>query len=145
MELLSMEISAGMVLFRKDNKKIFYLLLHYENRETGKKHWDFPKGHIKKRETLEKTALMELKEETGIKGPRFVKGFKETINYFFKKGGKLISKKVIFFLAESDQEHVKLSFEHIGYKWLPYEEAVEQVTFKNAKQVLEKANKALLE
>jgi len=35
---------------------------------------------------------------------------------------------------------VKVSFEHIGFKWLPYEEAIEKLTFKNAKDILKKAN-----
>ncbi len=138
-----MEISAGVILYRKDVKTPVYLLLHYENKDTGKNHWDFPKGHIEKGETLKQTAIRELEEETGIKGVELIEGFKEEVSYFFRKEGKFISKKVIFFLAETKQEKIKLSFEHIGYKWLPYKEAFDQVTFKNAKNVLEKAHKFL--
>ena len=138
-----MEISAGVILFRKEDKTQLYLLLHYENKESGKKHWDFPKGHIEKGESLKNTALRELEEETGIKNVKLLDNFKETISYFFKKEDKLISKKVIFFLAETKQSEIRLSFEHIGYKWLPYEEALQETTFKNAKQVLEKAHKFL--
>ncbi len=136
-----MEISAGTIVFRKEAGKIMYLLLHYENKETKRKHWDFPKGHIEKGETLKQTALRELEEETGIKDAELVEGFKEAVSYFFKRQDKLISKKVVFFLAETKQPDVIISFEHIGYKWLPYEEALGQTTFKNAKQVLEKADK----
>lgn len=37
-------------------------------------------------------------------------------------------------------DKVKLSFEHNGYEWLPYEQAVERVTFKNSREILEKVN-----
>jgi hypothetical protein len=35
---------------------------------------------------------------------------------------------------------VKLSFEHIGFNWLTYEGAMKKLTFKNAKDVLQKAH-----
>ena len=35
------EISAGIVLFRRENEKIFFLLLHYPSG-----HWDFVKGKM---------------------------------------------------------------------------------------------------
>ena len=41
------------------------------------------------------------------------------------------------------QENITLSFEHQGFAWLPYQEAIKQVTFKNAKEILEKANSFL--
>jgi len=132
---MPVEKSAGAVVFRTQNNKIFYLLLHYTE-----KHWDFPKGHIEKGETPEQTAKREIKEETGIDDIKFIEGFKTWIKYFFKKDNQNIMKIVTFFLAETKQEDVKLSFEHIGYKWLPYEKAFERLTFKNAKEVLKKAN-----
>jgi hypothetical protein len=38
---------------------------------------------------------------------------------------------------------VKISFEHIGYIWLNYQQAMEKLTFKNAKDVLQKAHKLM--
>jgi len=46
-------------------------------------------------------------------------------------------------LAEAETEEVKISPEHIGYKWLPYDEALIQLTFKNAKEILKKADNFL--
>jgi len=82
----------------------------------------------------------EVKEETGLKDIKLIEGFKEWIKYFFKFKGKNIFKIVTFFLAETKTKTVKVSFEHIGFKWLPYEEAIEKLTFKNAKDILKKAN-----
>lgn len=49
-------------------------------------------------------------------------------------------KFVTFFVAETKEKNVQISFEHIGYEWLPFEEAMERLTFKNAKEILKKAN-----
>ncbi len=135
---MPVEKSSGAVVFRKD-KHVKYLLLHYE---AG--HWDFPKGHIEKNESEQQAALREIKEETGVSGVSFVDGFKETIKYFYKKEGKTVFKTVVFFIAETKTEKVKISFEHIGSEWLEYKDAFERLTYKNAKDVLEKADKFLM-
>ena len=146
---MSKEISSGAVVFRRKKDKIYYLLLHYD---AG--HWDFPKGHIEKGETDIETMKREIWEETGIKDIRVIKGFREYIKYFFrniynlskKDKGKAewIFKIVIYFLAETETENIKISFEHIGYKWLVYNDALKQITFKNSKEILKKANNFLL-
>lgn len=138
---MPVEKSAGAIIFRKKEGKNFYLLLHYpSSSRSDKTYWDFPKGHIEKGESIFKTAKREIKEETGLKNIRFIEGFKEWIKYFFRADGKNIFKIVTFFLAETQEEKIKISSEHMGYKWLPYEEAVKQLTFKNAKEILNKAN-----
>jgi 8-oxo-dGTP pyrophosphatase MutT (NUDIX family) len=136
---MPVEKSAGAVIFRKEKDTIKYLLLHYPGFR-GKSHWDFPKGNIEKGESLTETVKREVEEETGIKGLIIIKGFKETIKYFFRFKGKDIFKIVVFFLAETKQGKVKISWEHKGFKWLPYKKALEQLTFKNAKEILKKAN-----
>ena len=138
---MPIEKSAGAVIFRKEGGKTYYLLLHYpSNAKAPREYWDFPKGHIEKGENLEETAKREVEEETGLKDLKLIEGFKEWIKYFFKFKEKNIFKIVTFFLAETKTKTVKVSFEHIGFKWLPYEEAIEKLTFKNAKEILKKAN-----
>jgi 8-oxo-dGTP pyrophosphatase MutT (NUDIX family) len=132
------ERSCGTVVFRKEDGKIYYLLLHYES-----SHWDFAKGHVEKGEDERTTAKRELAEETGINDAKFVEGFKERIRYFYKHDGETMSKEVVFFLVETKIKDVKISFEHKDFKWLPFDEAYKQVTFKNAKTVLKKANEFL--
>ena len=131
------EKSAGAIVFRK-NKEIKYLLLHYE---AG--HWDLPKGHIEENESEQQALKREIEEETGIKDTKIVHGFKEKIKYYFKFEGDLIQKEVIFYLTQTETKQIKISFEHIGFEWLPFEEAKEKLTYKNAKVILEKANNFL--
>ncbi len=132
------ETSAGAVVFRRDGE-IKYLLLRYESG-----HWDFPRGAIEIGEKEEETVVREAKEETGIADLIFLPNFREKIFWFYKKDGQTIYKEAIFYLAETKTAEVKLSDEHIDFKWLPYAEAMEQITFPNGKKVLEKANEFFL-
>lgn len=131
------EHSAGAVVFVEINERREYIILHYEEG-----HWSFPKGKIEPGEKPIETARREIKEETGL-DVKFIPFFHEEINYFFRRGGGTINKKVGFFLARANTKEVKLSFEHIGYKWLDYENALKQLTFKNDREVLQKAEKFL--
>jgi 8-oxo-dGTP pyrophosphatase MutT (NUDIX family) len=134
------EHSAGAIIFRKEEGENLYLLLHYKSG-----HWEFPKGHIEKGEKEIETAKRETEEETGIKDIVFIKGFEEPIKYFFRAKKRTISKTVIFYLAETKIKKIKLSKEHIGFKWLDYKEAKKQITFKNAQKIIEKADNLLSE
>jgi len=142
---MPIEKSAGAIIFRKSENKIFYLLLHYpRNSSASKNYWDLPKGHIKKEETEARAMRREVFEETGIKDLKLVSKFREVIKYFFKRKGKIIFKMVVFYLGETKNKEVKISDEHIDYDWLPYEKALKQLTFKNAKEILKKAHLYLI-
>jgi 8-oxo-dGTP pyrophosphatase MutT (NUDIX family) len=132
------ETSAGIILYRKENTKKLFVLLHYPSG-----HWDFVKGKMEKNETTHETAIRETKEETGITDIVFVENFEEWIEYNFKYQGELVQKKVVFFLAETKTKEIKISHEHSGYTWMDYNLSMEKITFDNAKIVLTKAQKLL--
>jgi len=132
------EKSAGIVLFRNDSDKNEFLLLNYPQG-----HWDFIKGKIEQNETPHETAIRETKEETGITNIEFVDGFEESVEYDFRFKKENIHKKVIFFLAKTNEKNIKLSHEHNDYLWLEYNDALKKTTFENAKNVLTKANEFL--
>jgi 8-oxo-dGTP pyrophosphatase MutT (NUDIX family) len=134
--------SAGAVIFRKEKNKIFYLILHCPSslRSLDGNSWGFAKGHVEKGEELKETAKREIFEETGLKDVKFILGFKEILKYSFKRDNKIISKTVVLFLAETKFKEVKISNEHIGFKWLSYEEALSQLTYADDKKILKKAN-----
>ena len=133
------EKSAGVVLFRNNAGKNEFLLLNYPQG-----HWDFVKGKIEQNEIPHETALRETKEETGIVNIEFLDGFKESVEYDFRFKKENIHKKVIFFLAKTDEKNIRLSHEHNDYLWLEYNDALKKTTFENAKNVLIKANEFLL-
>ena len=129
--------SCGAVVF-KENQEVKYLLLHYE---AG--HWDYVKGEVERGESERDTVMRELEEETGITDGRFIGDFREEISYFFKMKGKTIYKEVVFFMIETRIDDIRLSHEHIGYEWLDYPKAMVRLTYRNAREVLEKAHNYL--
>lgn len=139
MQILN-ERSAGAVIFKKKNSELYFLLLHAKYKSD---YWEFPKGLIEKNETLENTVRREIMEECGIKNISFIEGFKEKITYFYRRGDKLIFKEVTYLLAESLDEDVKISHEHIGFEWAKFEEALPKLK-DNLKKVLTKARDFLL-
>jgi 8-oxo-dGTP pyrophosphatase MutT (NUDIX family) len=133
-DLLFTEKSCGAVVFLESNE-VKYLLLRY-----GAGHWDFVKGNVEPNESEKDTVIRELQEETAIVDARFIDGFREKIEYFYRRQGSTIHKQVIFFLIKTHTEQVKLSFEHVGYTWLNYQNAMKRLTFRNAQDVLRKAH-----
>ncbi len=132
------ETSAGVVLFRKEDSKILFLLLHYPSG-----HWDFVKGKMEKGESTHETAIREAQEETGITDITFLENFEEWIKYDFQYQGELVHKKVVFFLAETKTKEVMISHEHLDYTWMDYNTSMEKTTFDNAKTVLTRAQMLL--
>jgi 8-oxo-dGTP pyrophosphatase MutT (NUDIX family) len=123
------EESCGAVIYHGED----YLLLHYD---AG--HWDFPKGNREPGETRQETAIREIEEETGISVAKLTfYAFEKTINYVYRRENTTIFKTVTFFLAESTEKSATLSWEHQGFQWLPYEEALNTLTYDSARKVLE--------
>jgi 8-oxo-dGTP pyrophosphatase MutT (NUDIX family) len=152
------EISAGAILFQGNGERL-YLLLHYgedkgrskrlDDDAANQEYWGFPKGHVdrEKKESLEHTALREIEEETGLKPAEIelVPGFKKKIHYFFRRGETLVSKDAVYFLARAKKTDVRISWEHVGFAWLPFSEAVERIKYKGDREILIAANNYLTE
>ena len=114
-----------------------YLLLQNAGR------WDFAKGGIEKGESELQTVIREVKEETGLHSNRKVPGFRKVNEYFYRREGKNIHKQVVYLLASTAEERVKISFEHQGFGWFSFEEARERASYGNSKLTLAEAEKFL--
>ncbi len=129
------EISAGAVLYiLGENFEINYLILNYNYG-----HWDFPKGNIESGETEIETIKREVMEETGIVDIKLIEGFRQQISYKYRKKLKLVNKTVIYYLAETKSINVVLSFEHVNFAWLNFNDALNKLSFDNSKKVLKNA------
>ncbi len=127
------ELSVGAILYTMDHGKMKFLLIKDFHGNYG-----FPKGHTEKGETLEETALREIREEVGLK-VCLDTSFEEELNYIMPNG---IAKKSIYYLASyQDQEPVRQEEEVEEIRLVEYEEALELLTFANMKEVLIKAKR----
>ena len=131
------ERSAGVILFNKTGG-IQFLVLKYPSG-----HWDFVKGNIEEGEEEEETVKRELFEETGINNLEIHQGFNEKAEYNYYKKNNKVHKIVSYYLAETNQKQVKLSFEHLDHKWSNYEDSMKLITFENSREVLKKGNERI--
>jgi len=146
---LSLEKSAGAVVFREHDGQRYYLTVKYRHG-----HWEFPRGHVEEGESEEQTARREVREETGLTDLSLVKNFRHEISFWYlargeemqkriaQKHGVLIFKKVIFFLAQTPDQEIQLSDEHGEHLWLPFDDALAKLTYQNAKNTLTAAHAA---
>ena len=106
----------------------------------AKGHWGLPKGHVEGNETDEETAKREVKEETNLDVEVDTsKCFK--LNYIIDDE---IDKTVYFYPAKLIGGKAKRQESEISeVRWVPVEDAVDVITFDNAKEMLKSALKEL--
>ncbi len=122
------EHSAGAIIYRKEGNKILYLLL-FKKYKT--EYWDLPKGHIEKGENPVNTAKRESQEEAGITDLEFIHGFMEKVSWLYRLEGKLVSKTVTYYLAETQTKEAQISSEHLKPGWFTLEEAEKVLKHKD--------------
>lgn len=156
--------AAGFLIFRRLNDAIEYLLLRASY---GTKHWSPPKGlkwkfqakivindlsvlsiwkgHVDPGEDDFTTALRETREEAGYQQDDLIiyESQKKELNYKVKKNDKT----VIYWLAElrSPTKDPILSDEHIDFKWLKKDEAVNLSGFPDFATMVEHFHKEITE
>lgn len=129
--------SAGLILFRESaNESPRFLLLF----SRVSKYWGFPKGGRKIGESDMKAAIREDKEETGIDNFFILVGFKTAYQYSYNIDGKRFREKVALYAAKTKTSKIKLSNEHLKYKWADYETARKMIPYPNIKGTLERLN-----
>ena len=112
-----------------------YLLLQNGGR------WDFAKGGVEEGESELDTVLREVEEETGLKDLKIIHGFRKAIEYFYRRDGKNVHKQVVYLLASTASEKVKISFEHQGFGWFRFHDAVKRASYDNSKTMLKEAER----
>lgn len=130
------ETSAGGVVCRRRPDGVWrYLLIRdsYQN-------WGFPKGHVEPGEPPAEAARREIGEETGL-SDLILHGPVQVIDWYFRFRGRTIHKYCHFFLFESRLgEAVPQADEGITEcVWRPLDEALETISYDNARGVLRRA------
>ena len=127
-------ISSGGVVYRVENNIPLFLLLTSNKRGI----WCLPKGLIEENEDEVTTAMREVREETGVSRVK-LRGKVGQIKYQFGFRAKTFDKTVHFFLFETDQADAKVGTEHDAMEWMPYEKALQTLSYPNEKDMLSKA------
>ncbi len=125
--------SFGIVPFLKEEGtwKVL-LILHREGN-----HWGFPKGKANPGETPLQSATRELKEETGLIVSDVLLQQPMIEQYQFRRKRQFIVKTVQYFPAFVEGS-LNLQEEEIrDAKWMTIPEALQQLTFKEARHILQ--------
>ena len=114
------------------------LILHREGN-----HWGFPKGRADTQETPLQSAKRELKEETGLDVIKLLSEQPLVEKYQFRRKREMVIKTVQYFPALVQGE-LQIQEEEIrDAKWLKMSEALEQLSFKEARHILSECMRLL--
>lgn len=160
--ILTREFSSGGIVYKKTDKGLLWLVRRTSaSKMFPNTYWMFPKGWLDDagpdipgpmargsvkatEEILQKTAIRETREETGVEA-KIIKKI-GTINLFYTHP---VRGKVMKFVTHYLMEWVKdgpngFDFETSEIAWLPYNEALERLSYKSEKEALEKAKNLLI-
>jgi phosphoenolpyruvate-protein kinase (PTS system EI component)/8-oxo-dGTP pyrophosphatase MutT (NUDIX family) len=105
--------------------------------------WRIPKGMRNGNETLEQTALREVREESGVTG--IILTFVGAIGWTYAYGGQDWDETVFFFLMKCAEEDIASHDEEFDkVEWVKLEDAIRVLHYRNEAEIVEKAA-ALLE
>ncbi|MCH4551474.1 MULTISPECIES: NUDIX hydrolase [Aestuariibaculum] len=111
-------VAGGGKVYNDDNEILFI----YRNDK-----WDLPKGKVEGAETIEKTAIREVSEETGVAGLEITKPL-ETTYHIFKRNGRYKIKVTYWF-------EMKTSFR--GNLYAQEEEGITKVAWLDSNEISE--------
>ena len=132
------EKSCGTIPYTLRNGRAYYLLV----KAKGDGYCGFPKGHVEVDEGEKETALRETLEETSV-NVQINSEFRYEMSYKMGNGN---TKTVVYFLANFQNQTPKRNkdFEDFDYLILPFDSAIQELTFENTRQMLKLANDLLM-
>jgi ADP-ribose pyrophosphatase YjhB (NUDIX family) len=129
---LEYEFSAGGLVIQEGN-----ILLIQAESLAGEIVWAFPKGHGRRGESAQQTALREVQEETGYLC-RIVRELKPTM-YFFRDRARMIRKTVRWFWMEPLEQVGTHDNEVHQIAWVPLDEAPTRLSYISDQELLRAA------
>ena len=129
--------AAGGVVVRGSGDRVEVVLAGRESDRT----WVFPKGTPDDGETVEETALREVREETGL-DVEIVRPIGQ-IEYWFAVPGQRVHKVVHFFLMRAVGGDIsRHDHEYDEVRWVAVDEARRLLTYDTYREMLERATHA---
>ena len=121
-------------VFLQTNDDLSFLLLKRNKDKLYEHLWQGVAGKIEGGETAFKAAIRELKEETSLEPVRmFVADY---VSRFYESHQDRINLVPVFGI-EVDSSEVKLSKEHVDYKWVDIYEALDTLVWRGQKESIQ--------
>jgi 8-oxo-dGTP diphosphatase len=139
---LKRQTSSGGVIFKKTGDGVHVALVSVREG----KFWCLPKGLLDKGETTEMTAVREVREESGLTG-RIIEKLGDITYWYYIRGDNTKCRKTVhFYLMEYESgDTSQHDFEVDSAEWFPIDEAIEKISFKGDRKIIEKAKARLKE
>lgn len=127
-------LAAGGVVLRGAGEEIEVVIAGRDSDRT----WVFPKGTPDRGETIEETAIREVREESGL-DVAIVRPI-GAIDYWFAVPGERVHKVVHFFLMRSQGGDLsRHDHEYDDVRWVPVADARRMLTYDTYRDMLERA------
>lgn len=125
------ELAAGAVVVRRGR----LLVLHEQEEDR----WCLPKGHVEANESLEETALREVREETGLADVRLEGEVGEVSYRFFSPTrGVNVHKTSVYFHASSAEGEVHPEPIFDRFEWCPFEQALTLLRYDTDRAIVQR-------
>lgn len=132
--------SAGGVVFKKEDNLFYVALIAVKNKTI----WTLPKGLIDEGETVEESAIREVREETGLSGEIVKKIGEKSYWFYLKEKNAKCRKKVTYFLIRYESGNIEdYCWEVDEARWFEINDAIKMVSYKSDKDILKAAKKIL--
>jgi dATP pyrophosphohydrolase len=125
-------------IFRKQESEIEFLLLKRSVDQLYPNIWQMVTGSIEQNEKAFQTALREIKEETGLMADKF--WVVPNVNSFYSFQKDEMCLIPVFAAQVRNDAIVKLSDEHIEYRWVCKEEAQKLLAWPGQRKSVEIIN-----
>ncbi|HPI37217.1 MAG TPA: NUDIX domain-containing protein [Ignavibacteriaceae bacterium] len=133
-----MNIISNMIevhLFRRDKKKIEFLILKRAKDQVYPNIWQMVTGKIKENETAKEAAIREIKEETGFLPISM--WVVPNVNSFYSPQKDEICLIPVLLAEVENISKVVISDEHSNYRWVNYKKAKSLFAWPGQKRSLE--------
>ena len=121
-------------VFRQTDDDLSFLLLKRNKDKLYEHLWQGVAGKIEGGETAFKAAIRELKEETSLEPVRMFVA--DHVSRFYESHQARINLVPVFGI-EVDSSEVKLSKEHVDYKWVDIYEALDTLVWRGQKESIQ--------
>ena len=118
-------------VFRQTDGALRFLLLKRNKDKLYEPLWQGVAGKIEGNETASEAAIRELREETGLEPVRMFVA--DHVSRFYESYQDRINLVPVFGI-EVDSVEVKLSKEHVDYKWVDIYEALDTLVWRGQKE-----------